>query len=330
MARRAPLDSETAAAEDIGRALAKMRSLHDGDAGVIEAVSIGRRAVPALTALMFERDRSGIYQPRCWAAHALSILGAYEVLFDFLREPPEAVDAVERAGDDAVINAAAQYLSALREERVFQLLLSLASRRYWPGAIAGLAAFRRPEAIPLLAGALAEDDCRLLAEPALLGFGEAARPALLQTALHKGAGGGHESETSIRSRKSALLLLMQMGVSSALWPSLRPLMAERDPRLLLPICELCLVAGPEAEWRGAVTKLTHLVETADWRNSADAEECLIRHYPKAETPLSAMLRGMPDTDEAPSRLRSALLRIIDRGVRHAARARRSRRKADKE
>jgi hypothetical protein len=152
---------------------------------VVDAVACGRRAIPALRTLLFEREPSGIYQPRCWAARALSILSAYDVLFEFLSAPHAARDPVERAGDDAVINAAARCLSAMREEPVFQIILSLAERRYWPGVVGSLATSHREEAIPYLVGSLAEDDCRLLAEPALAAFGPAARPALLDSATLK-------------------------------------------------------------------------------------------------------------------------------------------------
>jgi hypothetical protein len=154
--------------EDVRRAIDKMRSLRDGDIGVVEAVACGRRAIPALREVLFEREPSGIYQPRCWAARALSILGAYEVLFAFLGAAREASDPVERAGDDAVINSAARFLSVLREERVFRLLLRLTEDRLRPGVVGALAAFRREETIPHLVDALGEDDCRLFAEPALM------------------------------------------------------------------------------------------------------------------------------------------------------------------
>jgi hypothetical protein len=311
------------AADDVQPAIEKLKSLRDGDIGVVEAVACGQHAIPALHALLFEREPSGIYQPRCWAARALSILGAYDILFEFLSTPHEARDPVERAGDDAVINAAARQLSVVREERVFQLLLGLARRRNWPGVIAALAAFHRKEAIPYLVGALAEDDCRLLAEPALVSFGRAALPALLRCATLRSPSASVGSETSIRKRRSALSLLMEIGVPRDLWPSLRDLVLDREPRIAVLACEFCFSVAPEAEWSDATHRLIGLLEHADWRLESDVEECLVRHYRKVSHVVAAMLREKAGAREepAPPRSREVLLRVRARGDPRERRAR---------
>ena len=312
------------AADDVQHAIEKMKALLDGDIGVMDAVSCGRSAIPALRALLFAREPSGIYQPRCWAAQALSILGAFDILFEFLNTPHEASDPVERAGDDAVINAAARHLSVVRDDPVFRLFLDLTRRRYWPGVIAALGAFRREEAIPYLVGALAEDDCRLLAEPTLLTFGRAALPELLSAATFRYPSAYVESETSIRKRRSALSLLMQIGVPPSSWPSLRDLVLDREPRIAVLACELCLMIVSEEEWAGAVHRLIELMEGADWRLESDIEECLVRHYRKTSHVIETMLRARVDvrTESAPSRIRDLLLRVRVRSDRLERRARR--------
>jgi len=305
------------AACDVNRAIEKLESLRDGEIGVVEAVACGRRAIPPLRDLLFARESSGIYQPRCWSVQALSILGAFDILFEFLNTPHEASDPVERAGDDAVINAAARNLSVVREERVFQLLLGLARRRYWPGVIAALAAFDREEAITYLVGALAEDDCRLLAEPALVSFGKAALPALLRSATRRPPLASRESETSIRKRRSAVSLLIEIGVPPDLWPSLRHLAADPEPRIAVLASELCLITASEAEWSDAVRLLIGLLEHADWRLESDVEDCLVRHYRKASRAIAAALRekAAAGTEPAPPRIREGLLRVRARGYR---------------
>lgn len=101
----------------------------------------------ALRALLFEREPSGLYQPRCLAVRALAALEAYDVLVDYLNAAPrEAADPVERVGEDAVINAAARALAGLHEARIFELLMSLAETRLLPGAIGALGRFGRVEA----------------------------------------------------------------------------------------------------------------------------------------------------------------------------------------
>ena len=51
-------------ASDIQRAVDRLKSLHDGDLGVLDVVACGRRAIPALRALLLEGQSSGIYHPR--------------------------------------------------------------------------------------------------------------------------------------------------------------------------------------------------------------------------------------------------------------------------
>jgi HEAT repeat protein len=147
--------------EDVRRAIDKLKLLHAGDLGVDEVAACGKRAIPALHQLLFEREPSGLYQVRRRAVEALVALGAYDVLMDFLRVPRDADDPVERLGDEAVTNAVALALTNMREEHVFQLLLTVAKRRQLAGVIAALGSYRRPEAIPELIEALAADDCRL-------------------------------------------------------------------------------------------------------------------------------------------------------------------------
>lgn len=307
--------------KDVQRAIEKMRSLRDANLGVVDAVCCGRRAIPALRQLLFEREPSGIYQPRCCAVHALSMLGASDVLFEFLSSPPEALDPVERAGDDAVVNSAARCLSASRDESVLQLLLRLAQGRHRPGVIGALASFHREEVIPFLVDALAEDDCRLLAEPGLVAFGAAARPWLLRSVITPYPSAEMESETSIRQRRSAFNLLEEIGVPRELWPSLRHLISDRDPRIAVRACELCFAIASKAEWSGAIHRLIGLLGNADWRLGNEIEECLVRFYGIAANAISHALRGSVDAGDATSvlRTREALLRVRTRGKRRGFR-----------
>ena len=157
---------DVAGPEDVRHAIGTLKSLHDGDLGILEVTDCGSQAIPALRALLFERDPSGLYQVRCRAVEALAGLGAHEVLIDFLSTPREIADAIERVGEDAVVNAAARALANRNEQRVFDLLLRLAHRSCLTGVIAALGSFRRVEAIPLLVKALIDDSSRLTANQA--------------------------------------------------------------------------------------------------------------------------------------------------------------------
>lgn len=200
-------------AHDVDQAINKLRSFHDGDLGVIDVIACGTRAIPALRALLFEREPSGLFQTRCRAVDALAALNARDVLLEFLSAPHEAIDPVERLGDDAVVNATARAIARYREEQVFQLLMTLARHRPLPGVIAALGSFCRPESIPCLIDALAEDECRPAAEAALIRLGPSARLALMHDAAPPAPSPEGESTSRMRQRRSILGLLAKIGVS---------------------------------------------------------------------------------------------------------------------
>lgn len=137
-------------AADIERALGRLKSLHDGELGVVEVIECGRRAVPALHALLLEGQSSSIFHPGCRTVEALAALGAHDVLIEFLSAPRDVTDPVNRTGEQAVINAAARALVGCPDERAFPLLLELAKRQPLAGVIEALGSFRRPETIPCL------------------------------------------------------------------------------------------------------------------------------------------------------------------------------------
>ena len=153
-----------------------MKSLHDGDTGLLEAIKLGPDVVPALRRLLFAPEPSGLHQARHRATEALAALGAFDVLADFLVSRQPIVDPVERLGEEVVIGAAARAISRLREEWVFLLLAVLAAHRCIPGVLAGLGSFHRKDLILIFVSALGEDELRLTAEAILRGFGRAVRP----------------------------------------------------------------------------------------------------------------------------------------------------------
>jgi HEAT repeat protein len=264
-------------AQDVEQAIRKLKSLHDGDIGVVEVIACGKPTIPALRTLLFEREPSGLFQTRCRAVEALAKLGAHDVLFDYLSTGRVADDPVERLGDDAVINAAAQALVRVREERVFQLLLRLAQRPSLTGVIRALGAFGRQEAIPLLINALEDDASRQAAEAALKKTGRAARPALVSSANSRVPSPEHESESSLRRRRSAVRLLLEIGISQKIWPALRRLMRDADAKISLLACKLCLVSAPATEKGNAIHRLISLLSGADWMLRDEIEACLMAH-----------------------------------------------------
>ncbi|WP_050421051.1 HEAT repeat domain-containing protein [Bradyrhizobium tropiciagri] len=164
----------------LSSALSSLTALHRDCGGVLEVVAIGERAIPALKELLFEREPSGLYQVRCRAVQALGMIGAFDVIEEFLRRSKPADDPVERVGDDAVISAAALAMARKGDLRTFTILRGLASRRPLIGVISALASYQRCEAVPVLINALGEDECRHAAESALLSLGSRIGRQLLE------------------------------------------------------------------------------------------------------------------------------------------------------
>lgn len=199
---------------DVEQAINRLKSLHDGDLGVVETIACGSRAIPSLRELLFARETSGLFETRCRVVQVLAALNARDVLLEFLSVPHEADDPVERLGDDAVVNAAARAIAKYRDEQIFQLMHHFARQRLLPGVIAALGSFGRLEAIPYLIDALAEDECRLAAEAALEKLGPASHHPLIRVAAPTACSPEDESPSRKRQRRSALELLDKMGVAT--------------------------------------------------------------------------------------------------------------------
>jgi HEAT repeat protein len=260
--------------EDVQHAVERLRSLHD-EGGVAAAAAAGTRAIPALRALLFEREPSGLYQPRCRAVQALALLGAFDVLRQFLDQVRFPTDPVERTGEEAVVNAAARVLAKTHDGRVFAILQALGqSNPHMIGVIEALGAFGRGEAIPQLVAALAEDCSRTTAEAAIERFGRRALAALLDVAARKPSSGQTESPSALRQRRSVCRLLSTLGVPGAAWPRLRPLMWDYDDQICVTACKICLADGPSREHESAKRRLTELLPRANWMLAGEILEIL--------------------------------------------------------
>ena len=250
-------------AEAAFKAVNGLRLLHD-EGALLRAVGFGRDAIEPLRALLNEREPSGIYQPRCRAATALGMIGAHDVLLDFLDHPRTVDNVIERAGEDAAINAAAHALGKACYLPAYPTLKRLARERpCLMGAVEALGCYRRNESIPVLVNALNEDGTRVVAEAELLAMGKPAIAALLQAAISHPTEGELEYSIQTRKRRSAVKVLGGIGVGPTEWRRLRELMADRDKWVSALACGLALRVGSAAEQEEAYERLEALRRTAD-------------------------------------------------------------------
>jgi len=250
--------------ERLRRAIARLTSLHDGEAGLVDVVALGPVAIPALTEVLFSREPSGLFQARCRAVEALAALKAFSVLGEFLRLGHDKQDPVERLGEDAVVSTAARAIARLCEPWVYELLLDLARRRPLSGVLVGLGSFLRDESLAVFIDALQEDDLRLTAEAILRSFGTKARSALTAAALEREEDPAGESDSHLRKRRSALALLGEIGVPRREWRRLRCLIDDDDHQVALFACEIGLKLGTATDRVQIASRLHALRPTVVW------------------------------------------------------------------
>jgi HEAT repeat protein len=313
MVHSAPREKNASQPPAVEKAIAALRSFQHGDRGILDVIACGSQAIPALRAMLFERERSGLFQARCRVVQALAALGAYDVLIEFLKANHAIADPVERVGEDAVINAAALALADVREQRVFELLLRLAQRSALTGVIGALGGFGSVEAIPVLIDALEEDASRHTAETALWKLGKKACPGLLCTVDLKLPSGGRESESSARRRRSALKLLAEMDRSQSTWRRLRHLMRDDDAPLAARACEIGLTRGSASERADAARRLIELLPQKDWVLQEEIEAYLTIHFASAREVIAQHLNQnshSPRDNTAAKQTEVILRRII--------------------
>ncbi len=307
--RRDGAEDERALA-DLAR---RLRSLRDGDLAVVEAVSLGAPAIAVLREVLFERDVSGIFEPRRRAVQALAALGAYDVLREFVASWEAVADPVQRMGDEAALGAAARALGAARDEEAFQVLFDAVRRHAVAGVIEALGEYRRVEVIPILADALEDDLNRAAAQDGLRKLGQDALPAVVEIALRAVIGpSGCETCSGMRQRRSALALLLELGVNADAWDRLRGLVDDADDEVAALACRIGMAAADDAGKRVCAQRLIRLLSRAAWFSYAEIEDCLSANLTFANEAVDRALRDLPDDggdDAARSRLKRSLQKI---------------------
>jgi hypothetical protein len=246
----------------LAAALSKINALHGNGEGIAEVVAVGTPAIPALRDILFQREPSGLYQVRCRAALALGLLDAFDVLDEFLRGPSRG-DPVERLGDDVVVSMAARAIARRKDEKTFALLCDLTRAHPLNGLIAALGSFHRPEAIPILIGALDEDEVRQAAEAELSSLGSNAWPFLLDAADHLNCE-NDVSESRLRKYRSVLSLLGEARLNPEDINRVRPLLTKADPQVSLLACRVALRSESKRARSEACARLRYLRQRVSW------------------------------------------------------------------
>jgi hypothetical protein len=283
-----PVSSRGGGLDSLAR---RLRSLQECDVAVLEAIQIGGEAIPTLRALLFERDCAGVFQPRTRAVQALSALHAYDVLKGFLSEWKPPCDPIERLGDEAVVAMAANALASIRDEESFAILYAAARAHPVPGIIEALGAYARSAAIPLLIEALLDDCAAAPAKRSLRALGQQAVPALTNAALQPIAGAsGRETPSSIRRRRHALSLLIELGVGQPDEIAIRSLIHDPDDEIAALACRIGFTSCDRAWSHDCASRMLQLLRRATWPLRGEIEDCLISNAAVARSPVENVLR----------------------------------------
>lgn len=263
---------------EIIRSIDGLNSLIDGEKSVLRLIGYGNAAVSLLRDYLIGGMPSGIYQPRRWAVQALGGIGAKEVLLEYLKQERHISDPVVRMGEEAVENEAARQLASWPTEDVLKTLMHIAQSRTLAGVLDALGRFGRPEATPYFVEALEDGLCRSVAEDALRKLGALAKPELIVAALSPWPDQSEEMPSSLSRRRTAAQLLTEIGVSFEEWRTVRALIEESDPGLLVCAGRLATVAGTEPDRAIVSRRLVGALESADWYLRMEMEEVLTALY----------------------------------------------------
>lgn len=278
--------------EPIDRAIADLRDLAHVDQGVLEAIACGQAAVPRLRALLFAAEPGGLFETRCGVVEALAGLHAEDVLIAFLSTPHASGDPIERAGTEAVMDAAARALIPYRTPELPDIMLRLAEARLLPSAIEWLGAHGRTEALACLVRALGDDIAWPSAVTALHTLGMAALAELWRLVLEPAPDRAHEADTSHRRRRTALSVLRDIDPAATASPAdaLEALSQDDDPAISVPALCWLLDSGRAADAGVAVARLRALRPVAGPVLHYDIDACIGRHHAAGNASLPAVIQ----------------------------------------
>jgi hypothetical protein len=274
---------------EVRRLISCLQSLVDGQYAIEELVACGPRAIPPLREFLLSGRITSVPQPRMWAVEALALLGARDVLIEYLQAPGRVADAQLQFAEDAVRNTAGRRLSAWRDNETFEILVDFCRKRNLPGVVETVAGFERSEAIPCLDRALEDDMCRMAAEDGLRRLGSAARRALVISATTPLPNADEETPSSLCRRRSALRLLTVIGVERRSWTELRQLLAECDPELVARLAQIASSVADSCDRASVSGALVGALPHLPWFVWKEAEEALVALAPESVPAMNAEL-----------------------------------------
>ncbi len=261
---------------EIESLISALESLVDGEAAAERLIAIGPRAIPWLARFLLQGSARTVALPRCRAVHALGELGAQNALLAYFRQHRHSEDAAVLLAEDAVRSAAAEELTKVRSDEVYEVLLDAARDRITGGLIRALSEFRRSKSIPVLFAALDDDLCREDARAALRIMPADSRSfaGLLLRGAHPDS---HRFTTSLRERRSVLQLLRELGADAEDWPALREYLQDPDPDSVIAVAGIGFALGRMEDYGRLIDALFRVSAHLNWVQEDDVVRMLELH-----------------------------------------------------
>jgi hypothetical protein len=136
------------------------------------------------------------------------------------------------------------------------------------------------------------DDCAGgPAQHALRTFGQQAVPALVEAALRGIVGAnGRETPSSIRRRRRALSVLLELGANREVQSQIRSLAFDSDDEIAALACRMEIVSPDDAQRQECACLLVDLLRRVRWPLRAEIEDCLIANVAVARECVERALR----------------------------------------
>lgn len=295
--------------EEIESLVRGLESLQGGPMTAAALVGCGEKAIPPLRRFLLEGRPRGIFQPRQLAVETLAQLGAKDVLIEYLEKSPEIKDPVIRFGENTVISTTARELGRWPTDDVFHCLMRVALDRVLPGIVETLGEFKHTEAVPYFLLALGDDVCRSNAEAAIRKLHDMARPFLIDAVNQPNPSGEDENPSSLRRRRCALRILLDLRVAPSDWKSLRQCLDENDPEIVITSARIALEIESAPERLYAVHRLIEMLPRVNWFLRDDARVALLTHFDISRDAVEAEIGRRKVASERDGRF-DAVLRLL--------------------
>lgn len=309
---RGPKESLNLSEDGIERIIASLESVSEGELGVAMLVACGERAIPSLRRFLLEGPPKSVYVGRQRAVRALSELGAFPVLSEYLMAEKHVADPALRYAEEAVENTAASAIEKWKTEEAFGVLLKVIEKRPLRGAVEAIGSYGRKEAVPYLIRHLEDDVARPSAEKALTQLRSLAVGELVDAVRSPEPSGSSELPGSLRRRQSALAVLAAGKVPAAQWERLCFLLYEADEVLSTRAAGMALALSGVRERQFGIRILVSRLASGNWTVVAEAEQILLENYGQTCAAIETEMQVLADAGDAQSRKLLAILRSIAR------------------